>query len=273
MNPSSVHVRELSAWGLDVYEYRPDSFELRNVAAPDRNPGCRSPLQQSDVLLDHDFADLREAFLKQAERSDLLAEMTGLTWSLGVVDLRPLMAFQRRLFFSSETFLPPIPAAKDWPSLLALTFAPAQPVKYDVSHDHASQMLVLRSNNPNLHVRTTGDVICPLRIHAGSPFFEVACFRDRWFLRDGYHRAFAFLRAGVFEIPAVIVQAKTIEELGATKPWFFSEEVLFSADPPRVLDFLDDNLILEYDRPPLIKTLRITMDETFASAFPTGEES
>lgn len=273
MNPSSVHVRELAAWGLDVYEYRPDSFELRNVAAPDRNPGRRSPLQQSNVLLDHDFADLREAFLAQAERSDLLAEMTGLTWSLGVVDLRLLVAFQRRLFFSSEMFLPPIPAAQDWPALLALTFAPAQLVKYGMSHDAASQVLLLRSNNPNLHVRIAGDVNSPLRIHAGSPFFEVAYFRDRWFLRDGYHRAFAFLRAGVFEVPAVIVEAKTIEELGAVKPWFFSEEVLFSADPPRVLDFLDDNLILEYDRPPLIKTLRITVDEIFTAAFPTGEES
>jgi hypothetical protein len=142
-----------------------------------------------------------------------------------------------------------------------------------MSNDPASQVLVIRSNNPNLHVRTTGDASSPLRVHTGSPFFEVACFRERWFLRDGYHRAFAFLRAGVFEIPAVIVQAETIEELGAAQPWFFSEEVLFSADPPRVLDFLDDDLILEYDRPPLIKTLQITIGETFASAFPTGEQS
>jgi len=272
MNLSSVHVRELAAWGLDVYEYRPYSFDLRNGPLPGRNPTRRPPLQQSNVLLGKDSPVLRDAFLAQAERPDLLDEMKGLTWSLGVVDLRALVAFQRRLFFSSM-YLPPIPATKDWPSLLALTFAPAQPPKYDISHDHASQVLLLRSNNPNLHVRIAGDVNSPLRIHAGSPFFEVACFRDRWFLRDGYHRAFAFLRAGVFEIPAVIVQAKTIEELGAIKPWFFSEEVLFSADPPRVLDFLDENLILEYDRPPLIKTLRITMDETFASAFPTGEQS
>jgi hypothetical protein len=273
MNLTSVHVRELVAWGLDPYEYRPDSFELRNVAPPGRNPTRRSPLQQSTVLLGMDSPVLRDAFLTQAERPDLLGEMTGLTWSLGVVDLRPLVAFQRRLFSSSEMFLPPIPAAKDWPALLALTFAPAQPVKYDMSHDPASQVLLLRSNNPNLHVRITGDVISPLRIHAGSPFFEVACFRDRWFLRDGYHRAFAFLRAGIFEIPAVIVQVKTLEELGAAQPWFFSEDVLFSADPPRLIDFLDDDVILEYDRPPLIKTLRITMDETFASAFPTGEQS
>jgi hypothetical protein len=62
----------------------------------------------------------------------------------------------------------------------------------------------------------------------------------------------------------VIVHARTLQELGAVRPWFFSEEVLFSPTPPRVVDFLDDALVLEYDRSPLIKTLRITMEETYA---------
>jgi hypothetical protein len=38
--------------------------------------------------------------------------------------------------------------------------------------------------------------------------------------------------------------------------------------PPRVTDFLDDALILEYDRPPLIKTLRVTMEETLSPPAP-----
>jgi len=69
----------------------------------------------------------------------------------------------------------------------------------------------------------------------------------------------------------VIVQARTLEELGATRPWFFPEEVLFSPTPPRVTDFLDDNLVLEYDRIPLIKTLRVTVEETFVPAVSSGE--
>lgn len=138
-------------------------------------------------------------------------------------------------------------------------------------HDAATKTFVLRSSNPNLHFRTTGDAAAPLSIHAGGPFFEVACFRDRWFLRDGYHRAYNLFQAGVFEIPAVIVQARTIEELGATQPWFFSEDILFSEAPPYVSDFLSDDLIIEYDRPPLLKTLRITMEEILAPASPTGE--
>jgi hypothetical protein len=95
--------------------------------------------------------------------------------------------------------------------------------------------------------------------------------RGRWFLRDGYHRAYSLLQAGVYEVPAIIVQARTIEELGATHPWFFPEEILFSETPPRVCDFLDDDLVFEYNRPPLIKTLRITMEETLAPEDISGE--
>ena len=41
------------------------------------------------------------------------------------------------------------------------------------------------------------------------------------------------------------------------------EEVLFSVAPPRIIDFLDDALVIEYHRSPLIKTLRITVEETY----------
>jgi hypothetical protein len=61
--------------------------------------------------------------------------------------------------------------------------------------------------------------------------------------------------AGRFHLPAVIVRAGTVEELGAVSPWFFPEEVLLSSLPSRVIDFLDDALVLENSRSPLIKTL------------------
>jgi hypothetical protein len=92
----------------------------------------------------------------------------------------------------------------------------------------------------------------------------VAQYHDRWFLRDGYHRAYDLLQANIFRVPAVIVYATTLEELGATRPWFFNEETLFSATPPRVIDFLNDALTLEYNRPLLIKTVSVTIEESLA---------
>jgi hypothetical protein len=272
MSGIQVRVRELAGWGFDEYEFRSDTIDSEILSRAARLAGERPPFQEEDVLLELESAQLGEFLVRCATRPDLLVEMCGLSWSLGVVDLRPLIAFQRRLSFRELAPIP-TPARGDWPGLLALSFGPNEPVECSVIKDAVARAVVMCTENPNLQCRFTGDPTVPLNISMGSPFFEVACLRDRWFLRDGYHRAYALLKAGVFEAPAVIVQARTIEELGATWPWFFSEEILFSARPPRVLDFLDDALVVEYDRPSLIKTLRITLEETLTLAPSLGEQS
>ena len=272
VNGERIRVRELSAWGLDDYEYRP-----RNLG-PDHASECRgvhakrAVWQRDKVLLDQESAALKQEFSALAKRRALRAEMKGLEWSLGVVDLQRLIAFQRRLFLSHDQVWTPSALKPNWDALLPLCFGDQRSVMCDQIPETSGQTLVLRSSNPNLHFRLTGDSAKPVMVHAGSSFFEVACFRDRWFLRDGYHRAYAFLQAGISEVPAVIVQARTFEELGAAQPWFFSEEILFSDDPPRITDFLDEQFTIEYERPRLIKTLRITMEETLAPASPTGGE-
>jgi len=271
MSCGKVCVRELAAWGFDDYEYRHDALQPKQESRASHLIAERRLFQQSDVLLTQETAELHDSLVPQTRRPDLLDEMNGLEWSLGVVDLRHLLAFQRRLFFNPEIASSAVPVARDWPALLALSFGPAKPVEYDLLHDTTAQTLVLRSSNPNLHLRITRDSATPLNINAGSPFFEVACFRSRWFLRDGYHRAYSLLQSSVFEVPAVIVRARTIEELGAAHPWFFPEEVLFSDAPPYISDFLENDLILEYERPTLFKTLRITMEEILAPS-PTGEQ-
>ncbi|NYF80041.1 hypothetical protein [Granulicella arctica] len=268
MSCAQVHVRELAGWELDDYEYRPAAFKHAKTLAIAHLLAQRSPFKQANALMVKETAELSDTLAQHATRLDLLAEMNGLAWSLGVIDIRPLIAFQRRIFFNSELPQFSLPAAKDWPALLALSFGPTKRVEYRMIQDAAIHTLILQSSNPNLHFRNTSNTVFPLSIHSGGPFFEVACFRDRWFLRDGYHRAYALLQAGVYEVPAVIVQARTINELGATQPWFFPENLLFSETPPRVLDFLNDDLVLEYERPPLIKTLRITMEETLTPANP-----
>lgn len=161
--------------------------------------------------------------------------MNGLSWSLGVVDLRDLIAFQRRLAFSPAFAKPSIPQAGDWPSLFALSFGPPKPVEYEMTCNReagtSTQTFVLQSANPDLHLRVTGDTASPFSVHTGCPFFEVASIRDRWFLRDGYHRAYALLEAGVFEVSGVIVQAGTLEELVPMTLGFSQANPLFAGTP------------------------------------------
>jgi hypothetical protein len=265
VSPERVHIRELAGWGLDISEHRQQVLDSEKVDRARRIISKRV-LQSADALVELETAGLQDYFSRHAVRPDLETEMEGLDWSFGVVDLRLLLAFQRRLVFKSSVPDIVAPAQEDWPSLVDLSFGPAKTVVYDLTRCAETSSIILRSNDPNLHLRTSNDRSALITVHAGSPFFEVAFYRGRWFLRDGYHRAFALLQAGVFRFPAVIVQARTLDELGAVQPWFFSEETLFSSSPPYVIDFLNDALTIDYDRLSLIKTLRVTMEETFEPA-------
>jgi hypothetical protein len=260
MSGTKLRIRELAAWGLDRDEFRPPDY----CGDPDRARAVvvdRTPFEAEPAILESCTGDLHERFAEVESRADLRAEMAGLEWFLGVVDLRRLLAFQRRIILNWGAEEISGPAPQDWDGLMELCFGKPKPVACDAVR--ACGSIELRSASPNLHFRITDDSSSPIAIHSGSPFFEVAHYRDRWFLRDGYHRAFRCLQAQVFHLPAVIVKARTLEEVGAVQPWFFPEEDLFSAAPPQVVDFLDDRLVIEYNRSPLIKILRITVEENY----------
>jgi hypothetical protein len=262
MKNATVRVRELAAWGLDNDEYRPTSWRGDPglaTAVLARRPACQSVC----ALVESKSNDLSRQFGEQATRTDLRLEMAGLDWYLGVVDVRHLLAFQRRILLDRESPAVSIPGADDWNGLINLCLGKIGQIHCEAVRSDST--LVMRSANPNFQVRFTSDTSTPIELHCGSPFFEVAQYRDRWFLRDGYHRAWQCLQNGVFYLPAVIVRARTLEELGAVHPWFFPESVLMSPSPPRVLDFLDGSLVIEYQRFPLIKTVRITVEETYSS--------
>jgi hypothetical protein len=261
---NSVRIRELAGWMLDEDEYRPAIYDRNRQSSAQHLISQRSPFESSSALIDDATAAIQDLLARHASRSDLLAEMTGLTWSLGVVDLRKLIAFQRRIAANSSQPTSHTPQVDEWPALAAISFGASKLPCYEIIQKPGADTIVFRSSNPNLTLRFSNDRSSPVLVHAGSPFFEVAQYRGRWFLRDGYHRAYDLLRASIFRTPAVIVYAVTLEELGAAQPWFFNEETLFSATPPRVVDFLDDALVLEYNRPLLIKTVSVTVEESLA---------
>jgi hypothetical protein len=273
--PATIRTIELVAWDLDTYEARSQTPDCERLLQAYEAVSGRRADHLLDALCEEQTSAIRQVLKLQESRSDLQVEMLGLDWSLGVIDLRRLLTFQRRLSFHSVFPETNIPLQSDWRSLMEVAFAPPNPVAGDLFHDASSKTITLRSSNPNLHLRVTQNPATPVAVHAGSPFFEVAQYAGRWFLRDGHHRAYHLLRAGVFHMPAVIVRAKTLEELGADRAHFFPEAVLVSQHPPFVSDFLDDRLTMQYDRLPAIKTLRITLDESIAYPTPftiSGEQ-
>ncbi len=267
MSHTPVEVRELAAWGFDRYDFRPSPVQPGGVDLVSQRPAY----EQGPALLQAETLLQQAMFVPHARRPDLLLEMEGLEWSLEIVDLRYLLSFQRRLSFDLAVVQPSVPAADDWPGLLNFTFPRLKPLLCDVLLRDA-HTLDFCSANPNLQVRLSADRTQPVLAYGGSAFFEVATFRKRFFLRDGYHRAYRLLRRGITAVPAVVVRAKTLAELGSARPQFFTEDILFSLQPPYLVDYLDHRLTTKYTRPRLRKTVHITVQESYTPE-PSGDHA
>jgi hypothetical protein len=274
MSPAKVEVRELIAWGLDEYPFRSRAINVAQETVATKIGQATQRLAEREhyanclALVEEETESIRHLFVPHTQSTELQREYGGLDWTLGVVDLRRLLAFQRRLVFGPTHCLSPLPKQDDWQGLISFAIGSRRATEHHmITHaDHHGADIRLHSSNPDLQLRmnnpTDPDESSPFFLYGGTPSFEVAEYRGRWFLRDGYHRAYRLLRAGLHRIPAVVVYARTLNELGATEPWFFNEEQLFSDRPPRVLDFLDETLVVRYERPALRKVIRIRIQES-----------
>jgi len=212
MSSQPLEILELAAWGLDHPVDRGLLGEemLWNATSHAR---CRlGGRAQYAADLPISFDTTQELASGLASRRGAVAmsgEFDGLAWELDFVDLRKLIAFQRRIGFP------------------------------------------LHDRRPNFCVDSPQkllDLGLPIHARCKSPYMEVASYRGRWFLRDGYHRTFRLLNQSVYRVPCVVVYAESLAEMGAVGSRFFSEEVLFSAHPPMVTDFLNEGLTVHYRR-------------------------
>jgi hypothetical protein len=243
----------------------------QRLAERECHASCPALLSEANENVDHLLAESRQ-------RSDLRAEYEGFDWTLGIIDLRLLLAFQRRLVFSTTQHASYIPQQDDWSQLLSLTIGFQRSTEHHFVRNGkvaGGLDISLHSSNPDLQLRLSPNAVpsghLPFSLYGGSPFFEVAELCGRWFLRDGYHRAYRLLQAGVHRVPAVIIHARTIDELGPTDPWFFGEEQLFSDRPPRVTDFLEEDMVLRYERIAFRKVIRIRVEEFLQAVGETDE--
>jgi hypothetical protein len=264
---SRILVRELIAWDLDPDPDRVEIDRLESLAwQAQKELWKRPPYLQDSPLLSQQSKELESILSQLVPIVRASGEFDGMEWSLGIVDLKKLLAFQRRLCFD----LPEDEGRLELERVEELVeFAiPRRPKESPYRVQSFGEYVEVRSPNPNFRVAfAESEESCPtsLPVHVsfGSPYIEVGEYGGRWFLRDGYHRVYRLLQQKIEAVPAVIVHTRTLEELGAAQPWFFSEEILFSDYPPRVLDYLNPRLIEEYERAAREKVIRLFMRETF----------
>jgi hypothetical protein len=126
--------------------------------------------------------------------------------------------------------------------------------------------LISRQQLPNIGVPfhpTHPPIQVPLLPYVliGSPnYLQVAHYEDRYFLRDGHHRAAGFLKQKIERIPCILIEAQNFPQIG-WRPGMIDQEILMGDHPPRLSDFWDNSVSCFFKRPALRRVYRISMEE------------
>jgi hypothetical protein len=189
-------------------------------------------------------------------------------WEIGLVtDLRRVIAAQPTVFVDEPSDFV-APAVHDLAALariaLPLTAPAAQvPVRFDED----SQTWNITSPSPNL--RITGNFGGELEpgvlgfgflVRVLPSFVSVAEYRGRYILRDGYHRAYAFLRAGAVNVPAFI--RRFGDDESPFRSGMLPEEVYCGDRPPTLQDYHDDAVAADVSFTPNDTTIVVSATPT-----------
>jgi hypothetical protein len=91
-------------------------------------------------------------------------------------------------------------------------------------------------------------------------FVSVAEYRGRYILRDGYHRAYAFLRAGAVSVPAFV--RRFGDDESPFRSGMLPEEVYCGDRPPTLQDYHDDAVAADVSFTPNDTTIVVSAAPT-----------
>jgi hypothetical protein len=133
------------------------------------------------------------------------AQMFNEGWDVALVDLRRVCAFQPLV--NSEQAIERVASidGTDMVALATLTLPFGSPTQLPVQLDQNHQTWIISSPNMNLPVLGAatpnpgqpGLPVFGFGIGVSESFLQVGEYRDRYYLRDGYHRSYGLLRQGI----------------------------------------------------------------------------
>jgi hypothetical protein len=184
-------------------------------------------------------------------RNQAGAQMFAEGWDVATVDLTRVCGFQPLVFSDKAVERVGVVDVADVASVGAVTLPLGEGVQIPLQYDQIQKAWVASSANPNLGVIAAAG---PIPTAPGGPlafgfvlavrqsFLQVARYNGRYFLRDGYHRAFGLLSLGITKVPAFVRELTAFEELMADPRVMLPQDAYRGPRPPVLPDYLDDTV-------------------------------
>jgi hypothetical protein len=191
------------------------------------------------------------------------AQVLATSGEIRIVDLRRVCAAQPHVLVEDATRRIKGIAAGDFLALAAVTLPLPKREQFPVTFDPHKNTWLLASPNPNLRVignfsTSVGPGFAGFGFAVGQQqsYMQVAGVNGRYFLRDGYHRAYGLVSAGITHAPALVKDFHTLEE-AQLPPGLLPQSAYLGDRPPLLVDYLDDAVSVDTNIPSTTKMIVI----------------
>ena len=175
-------------------------------------------------------------------------------WQVKLVDLRGLCAFQPSVFLDHAETRTAEAEAGDPEALARITLPLESDSVPSIQFDHQQKAWLVSSDNPNLDVighfsrPLKGGGGCGFLVALQPSFMQVISVRDRYLLKDGYHRALGLLARGVHLVPALFLETSADRDFDLGTG-LLPRQAWLGPRPPRLTDYLLDTVAAEIALP------------------------
>jgi hypothetical protein len=200
-----------------------------------------------------------DALLADAESAQVLAS-SGVP---RIVDLRRVCAAQPHVLIQDAVRRVEGLTADNMLGIAALTLPLPIREPVPVIFDQSKNAWILGSPNPNLRVvgqfnTSVGPGFSGFgfAIAQQKSYMQVAGVGGRYFLRDGYHRAYGLLAAGITHVPVLVKDFPTFEE--AQMPMgLLPQSAYLGERPPLLTDYSNEQVAVDIHVPATTKMIVI----------------
>jgi hypothetical protein len=183
-------------------------------------------------------------------RADPTNSMFAEGWDVASVDLSRVCAFQPMV--AMERALERLEGIEgnDLEGIASVCLPKGAQIQLSVRADAARNVIALPAPDPNVRVGRPffGSVpgragpVAGFELALPNSVLQVARYRGRYFLRDGYHRAFALLSRGVTWVPAFVRDLDNFELLVPFPVGMLPQDRYLGERPPTLADYLDEEV-------------------------------
>jgi hypothetical protein len=201
--------------------------------------------------LPRELAPHIEALRQDPKSAQILAE----SGDPKIVDLTKVCAAQPQILVEDALKRVEGVAADDMTALASVTLPLPVPEQIPIAFDQTKNAWILSSPNPNLRVagHFNAQVGPGLQgfgfiVTLQKSYLQVAGLDGRYFLRDGYHRAYGLLAAGIRYVPALVKEFESFEQVGLPQG-LLPQGAYLGNQPPVLPDYLDNRVAADTNIP------------------------